>query len=82
MHIGLMDSKDGLDIRKITLQEVCLIGLYTYTREDFRATVQSLADGMFGGLEWVKTMPLSEGANAFDDLANGRIPAAKVVLLP
>jgi threonine dehydrogenase-like Zn-dependent dehydrogenase len=82
MHIGLMDSKEGLDIRKITLQEISLIGLYTYTREDFRTTVQCLADGMFGGLEWVKTMPLSEGAKAFDDLANGRISAAKVVLLP
>ncbi|MFO8091420.1 MAG: alcohol dehydrogenase catalytic domain-containing protein [Desulfatiglandaceae bacterium] len=82
MHIGLMDSKEGLDIRKITLQEIALIGIYTYTREDFRATVQCLADGMFGGLEWVKTMPLSEGARAFDDLANGRISAAKVVLLP
>lgn len=82
MHIGLMDSKEGLDIRKITLQEVSLIGIYTYTREDFRATVSALANEMFGGLEWIQTMPLSEGARAFDDLANGRIRAAKVVLLP
>jgi threonine dehydrogenase-like Zn-dependent dehydrogenase len=82
VHIGLMDSKKGLDIRKMTLQEVCLIGIYTYTREDFRATVDALAVGMFGGLEWVETRPLAEGARAFDDLDKGRIPAAKIVMVP
>ena len=81
-HIGLMDSKEGLDIRKVTLQEISLIGIYTYTREDFRATVGALAGGMFGGLEWVETRPLAEGARAFDDLEKGRTPAAKIVLVP
>ena len=82
VHIGLMDSKEGLDIRKITLQEVTLIGIYTYTRTDFRATVNALASGMFGNLEWVETRPLAEGARAFDDLDKGRIRAAKIVLVP
>jgi L-iditol 2-dehydrogenase len=81
-HIGLMDSKEGLDIRKMTLQEISLIGIYTYTREDFRATVGALANGMFGGLEWVETRPLAEGAQAFDDLYKGKTPAAKIVLVP
>ncbi len=82
VHIGLMDSKEGLDIRKLTLQEVAFTGIYTYTRDDFRATVGALADGMFGDLAWVETRPLSEGAQAFDDLEKGRIPAAKIVLVP
>jgi alcohol dehydrogenase len=81
-HIGLMDSKEGLDIRKVTLQEVSLIGIYTYTREDFRATVGALAGGMFGGLEWVETRPLADGARAFEDLDRGRTPAAKIVMVP
>ena len=81
-HIGLMDSREGLDIRKVTLQEVALIGIYTYTREDFRATVGALAGGMFGDLEWVETRPLAEGAQAFDDLDKGVISAAKIVLVP
>jgi threonine dehydrogenase-like Zn-dependent dehydrogenase len=81
-HIGLMDSKEGLDIRKVTLQEISLIGIYTYTREDFQATVGALAGGMFGGLEWVETRPLADGARAFDDLDRGRTPAAKIVLVP
>ena len=82
VHIGLMDSKEGLDIRKVTLQEVSLIGIYTYTREDFRATVAALAGGMFGNLEWVETRPLADGARAFDDLDKGRTRAAKIVLVP
>ncbi len=82
VHIGLMDSKEGLDIRKITLQEVSLAGIYTYTRQDFRATVNALAGGMFGSLEWVETRPLADGAGAFDDLDKGRIRAAKLVLVP
>jgi L-iditol 2-dehydrogenase len=82
VHIGLMDSKEGLDMRKITLQEVSLTGIYTYTRQDFRATVDALAGGMFGSLEWVETRPLADGAGAFDDLDKGRIRAAKLVLVP
>lgn len=81
-HIGLMDSQEGLDIRKVTLQEVSLIGIYTYTREDFRATVGALAGGMFGDVDWVETRPLSDGPRAFADLDKGRIPAAKLVLVP
>jgi alcohol dehydrogenase len=81
-HIGLMDSREGLDIKKVTLQEVSLIGIYTYTREDFKATVGSLVGGMFGKLDWVETRPLSDGAQAFADLDKGIISAAKLVLVP
>ena len=77
-----MNSQEGLDIRKLTLQEVTLTGIYTYTRQDFRATVAALASGMFGSLEWVETRPLAEGARAFDDLEKERTPAAKIVLVP
>ena len=81
-HIGLMDAREGLDIKKVTLQEVDLIGIYTYTREDFKATVGALAGGMFGDLDWVETRPLSDGPQAFADLDKGVISAAKLVLVP
>ncbi len=81
-HIGLMDSREGLDIKKVTLQEVDLIGIYTYTREDFKATVDALSGGMFGDLDWVDTRPLSDGPQAFADLDKGIISAAKLVLVP
>lgn len=82
VHIGLMDNEGGLDIRKLTLQEVAFIGCYTYTMVDFRATVRALYSGALGSLDWVEQRPLSQGASAFADLSRGRTPAAKIVLTP
>ncbi|MES9935395.1 MAG: alcohol dehydrogenase catalytic domain-containing protein [Sedimenticola sp.] len=82
VHIGLMDNEGGLDIRKLTLQEVSFIGCYTYTMVDVRATVKALHSGALGPLDWVEQRPLSEGATAFADLSRGQTPAAKIVLTP
>ena len=82
MHIGLQDWASEIDMRKLTLAEVTLLGTYTYTTADLRATVAALARGAFGDLSWVEERPLSEGANAFRDLHEGRTAAAKVVLRP
>ncbi|MEM6306933.1 MAG: alcohol dehydrogenase catalytic domain-containing protein, partial [Pseudomonadota bacterium] len=35
-HIGLGSGEGGLDIRRMTLQEITFIGTYTYTMQDFR----------------------------------------------
>jgi alcohol dehydrogenase len=82
IHIGLMDSGGELDIRKMTLFEVSMIGVYCYTAADMRAAVQAIATGMLGDLGWVETRPLSDGAGAFEDLHHGRTAAAKIVLVP
>ena len=82
IHIGLMDSGGELDIRKMTLFEVSMIGVYCYTAADMRAAVQAIANGMLGDLGWVETRPLSDGAKAFEDLHHGRTAAAKIVLVP
>ncbi len=82
VHIGLMDSLGGLDIRKITLSEVTLIGVYCYTAADVRAAVNAIDTGLLGDLSWVETRSLSRGAEAFSDLDNGLSAAAKIVLLP
>jgi alcohol dehydrogenase len=82
MHIGLQDWASEIDMRKLTLAEVTLIGTYTYTTPDLRATVAALAAGVFGDLGWVETRPLADGARAFDDLDRGRTAAAKIVLRP
>jgi len=49
---------------------------------DLRATVAALDRGVFGDLSWVARRPLADGAQAFDDLHQGRLAAAKVVLEP
>lgn len=82
MHIGLQDWASEIDMRKLTLAEITLIGTYTYTTADLRATVAALHDGVFGDLAWVETRPLAEGAAAFEDLDRGRSAAAKIVLRP
>lgn len=82
VHIGLQDSREGIDIRKITLQEIAFIGSYTYSMVDFRATVAAMQSGALGKLDWIEQRPLSEGAAAFEDLSKGATAAAKIVLRP
>jgi threonine dehydrogenase-like Zn-dependent dehydrogenase len=82
MHIGLQDWASEIDMRKLTLAEITLMGTYTYSTADLRATVKLLNEGAFGDLSWVAAMPLSEGAKAFSDLDSGKQPSAKVVLIP
>lgn len=82
LHIGLMDWASEIDMRKLTLAEITLIGTYTYSTADLRATVDALHRGVFGDLAWVETRPLAAGAEAFADLHHGRSAAAKIVLEP
>ena len=82
MHIGLQDWASEIDMRKLTLAEITLLGTYTYSMADLRATVAALARGAFGDLSWVERRSLEDGAAAFDDLHQGRTAAAKVVLEP
>ena len=81
-HVGLGDWITPLDWRALTLREIKLIGCYTYTLADLQAAVKALAAGEFGDLAWVEARPLAAGPAAFDDLAAGRVAAAKIVLQP
>ena len=81
-HVGLQNSQEGLDIRRITLQEITLLGNYCYTQADMQASLEMLASKRLGDLAWVQVRPLSEGAEAFSDLHHGRAAAAKIVLQP
>ena len=82
VHIGLGESEGGLEIRRMTLQEIAFVGTYTYTSEDFRQTAAAIFDGRLGALDWPQTRPLSEGAAAFEDILSGTIAAPKIVLMP
>ncbi|MEM8753178.1 MAG: alcohol dehydrogenase catalytic domain-containing protein, partial [Pseudomonadota bacterium] len=61
VHIGLGSAVGGLDIRRMTLQEVTFIGTYTYAAQDFRDTAAAIFDGRLGPLDWAEVRPLSEG---------------------
>ncbi len=82
MHIGLQDWASEIDMRKLTLAEITLLGTYTYTTADLRATVGVLHRGVFGDLAWVEERSLADGPQAFVDLDQGKSASAKIVLLP
>ena len=82
VHVGLLDWASEIDMRKLTLAEITLIGTYTYSTSDLRAAARALHEGAFGDLAWVEERPLADGAAAFRDLHEGRSAAAKIVLRP
>ncbi|MFB9151183.1 alcohol dehydrogenase catalytic domain-containing protein [Roseovarius ramblicola] len=82
VHIGLGEDAGGLDIRRMTLQEITFIGTYTYTAQDFRDTCAAMFAGRLGPLDWAERRGLSEGAAAFADIRAGRVAAPKIVLQP
>jgi threonine dehydrogenase-like Zn-dependent dehydrogenase len=82
VHLGLLPGLDGLDVRKVTLQEVTFTGSYCYTPTDFRNTVDAMVAGRLGPLDWADQRPLSEGARAFADIDAGLAEAPKIVLRP
>lgn len=81
-HIGLGEDTGGLDIRRMTLQEITFVGTYTYTAQDFRNTAAAIFDGRLGDLNWIERRSLSDGAAAFRDLRAGQVAAPKIILKP
>ena len=81
-HIGLGEATGGLDVRRMTLNEITFIGTYTYTSQDFVDTAEAIFDGRLGSLDWMETRPLSQGQSAFTDIRAGKVPAPKIILLP
>lgn len=81
-HIGLGDAKDGLDIRRMTLQEITFIGSYTYTHDDFCDTAEAIFNGSLGDLGWIEPRSLEDGQSAFEDVLAGKVAAPKIVFKP
>jgi threonine dehydrogenase-like Zn-dependent dehydrogenase len=79
VHIGLQDNLDGLDARRITLQEITFKGTYCYRNDDFAEALRLLHDGAVSGSGWVDVRPLADGARAFQDIHNGTAPP-KIIL--
>ena len=79
VHIGLQDNLDGLDARRITLQEITFKGTYCYRRDDFAEALRLLHIGAVSGSGWVDVRPLADGEQAFQDIHNGVAPP-KIIL--
>lgn len=82
VHIGLGSASGGLDIRRLTLQEITFLGTYTYTAQDFRDTATAMFAGKLGSLDWTRSRPLEEGQQAFEAIRAGSVDAPKIILKP
>jgi L-iditol 2-dehydrogenase len=82
IHVGLLPGSEGFDVRKITLQEIIVAGTYCYTPLEFRQTLDAIAAGRLGPLDWIEERPLADGPRAFQDIDAGRTAAAKIMLRP
>jgi threonine dehydrogenase-like Zn-dependent dehydrogenase len=49
---------------------------------EFRETLDAIAIGRFGPLDWIEEWALADGPKAFRDLDAGATGAAKIVLRP
>lgn len=80
VHVGLLPGHEGLDIRKLTLQEITLTGTYCYTLIGFVQTVEALAKGWLWRLGWFEQQALSDNLEAFRDIDNGKTRMPKLIL--
>lgn len=79
VHIGLQDSAEGIDTRRITLQEIHFSGSYCYSRYDFAAALKLLTRGLIQNRDWIEIRPLEQGAQSFMDIHEGEAPP-KIIL--
>ena len=82
IHIGLTQPAGPFNFRKMTLQEVTVIGTYCYTNKDFEQTLRILANKEIGPLDWIEFRELRNGGKAFKQIHDGTCVAPKIILLP
>jgi threonine dehydrogenase-like Zn-dependent dehydrogenase len=82
IHIGLTQPAGTFNFRKMTLQEVTVIGTYCYTNKDFEQTLKILANKDIGSLDWIEFRDLKNGGDAFKQIHDGTCVAPKIILLP
>ena len=82
VHIGLTQASGTFNFRKLTIQEITLIGTYCYTNNDFKNTLNLLTNKKLGSLEWIEYRELKKGAEAFKEIHDGTCVAPKIILIP
>ena len=82
IHIGLTQPAGTFNFRKMTLQEVTVIGTYCYTNKDFEQTLSILSKKEIGPLDWIEFRDLKNGGDAFKQIHDGTCVAPKIILLP
>ena len=82
VHIGLTQPSGTFNFKKLTIQEITLVGTYCYTNKDFQKTLEILTEKKLGDLGWIEYRELKKGSEAFNEIHNGTCVAPKIILIP
>ena len=82
VHIGLTHPTGDFNFKKLTIQEITLVGTYCYTNNDFTNTLDILTNKKLGDLGWIDYRDLKKGSEAFEEIHNGTCVAPKIILTP
>ena len=82
VHIGLTQPSGTFNFKKLTIQEITLVGTYCYTNMDFQKTLEILTEKKLGDLGWIEYRDLKKGSDAFQEIHNGSCVAPKIILIP
>ena len=82
VHIGLTQPSGTFNFKKLTIQEITLVGTYCYTNMDFQKTLEILTEKKLGDLGWIEYRDLKKGSEAFNEIHNGTCVAPKIILIP
>ena len=82
VHIGLTQPSGTFDFKKLTIQEITLVGTYCYTNKDFQKTLEILTEKKLGDLGWIEYRDLKKGSEAFNEIHNGTCVAPKIIHIP
>ena len=82
VHIGLTQPSGTFNFKKLTIQEITLVGTYCYTNMDFQKTLKMLTEKKLGDLGWIEYRDLKKGSEAFNEIHNGTFVSPKIILIP
>ena len=82
VHVGLTQAAGNFNFRKLTIQEITVVGTYCYTKKDFENSINILKQKKLGSLSWIEYRELKNGAEAFREIHDGTSVAPKIILIP
>ena len=82
VHVGLTQPEGNFNFKKLTIQEITVVGTYCYTNKDFKKAIDILNNKKLGLLNWIEFRELKNGANAFKEIHDGTCVAPKIILIP
>lgn len=83
MLVGCPDNFVSIDIMRVVLNEIRLIGCVSCTRKEFSETIDLIASGMIDVEKYVTDiMPLDQLQHAFERLTSRSDPVLKMVIKP